>query len=207
MYGKIAAAVVCLMLLSTPGESSVFISEFMADVSTTQGDANQDGVISSSQDEFVELYNPTLATINVSGWTIYDAVGLRHTFSADTVIDPLVRFTIFGGGLPNIDTPFQTASSGSLGLNNSGDTITLFDDIGNLIDQVVYGSEANVDQSLARFDKGDPFIKHSLLSEGELYSPGYPKSSVPTHTVPEPMTMASFVGGLAALMRRRMNVV
>lgn len=206
MFYRVVLMAACLIVGTAQGEASVFISEYMADVSTTEGDANQDGVISSSQDEFIELYNPTYVSVDVSGWEIYDGVGLRHTFSNLTVLDSSARLVVFGGGAPTIPGAFQIASSGGLGLNNTGDTISLYDDLGNLIDQVIYGREANVDQSLVRETKASAFIQHSEWMEGQLYSPGSPVKSRTAHAVPEPMTMFSFVGGLAVLWQKKRKI-
>ena len=38
-------------------QSPIFINEILADPDATNGDANGDGVVSSTQDEFVELVN------------------------------------------------------------------------------------------------------------------------------------------------------
>ena len=76
--------------------------------------------------------------------------------------------------LPGIH--WQVASTGSLGLNNEGDTITLFNAQSQLIDQVNYGSIGNADQSITLYPdgEGDEFVLHSTLehAQGALFSPG-----------------------------------
>ena len=72
------------------------------------------------------------------------------------------------------NTVVQTASTGSLGLNNSGDTVTLSD---GSTDQAVvaYGAEGGYDQSLTRDpDITGSFVQHSTAtgSGGALFSPG-----------------------------------
>jgi hypothetical protein len=71
--------------------------------------------------------------------------------------------------------PVQTASSGSLGLNNGGDDLTLSDG-GTVQAAASYGSEGGNNQSLTRDPDGtaSAFVLHTLASGsgGALYSPG-----------------------------------
>ena len=158
--------------------TSVVINEFLADpAADAAGDANGDGTRDSSDDEFVEIVNVSGADLDVSGWSISDGVQVRHTFPGGTVIPADCSAVIFGG-----DTPtgvfggaiVQTASTGALGLNNGGDTITL-DDGGSSTLEYVYGSEGGNDQSLTRDpDIVGSFVLHSAAaaSGGSLFSPG-----------------------------------
>ena len=69
-----------------------------------------------------------------------------------------------------------TASSGTLALNNGGDTISILDASDNLVQSVTYGSEGGDNQSLTR----DPdltnsaFVKHTVASTSDdsRFSPG-----------------------------------
>ena len=158
----------------------VIISEIHADPDSTNGDANGDGTVSSSHDEFVELWNTTYEDADISDWEIHDNTGLRYTFPSSTVIPPREAVVVFGGGTPTGD--FGNADANGLvftdylGLNNGGDTITLKDDLGNTIQSVTYGSEGGDNQSLVRSPdfSNAPFIKHSTADtdDGSLYSPG-----------------------------------
>ncbi|MDH3645190.1 MAG: lamin tail domain-containing protein [Gammaproteobacteria bacterium] len=156
------------------------INEIHADPAVDlPGDANGDGTRSSSADEFVELINNTGGTYDISGWTLSDASGLRHTFPADTVLTDGCGVLVFGGGTPTGDfgrMPVQTASVGFLGLNNTGDTLTLDSGIGAAA-VATYGSEGGDNQSLTLDPDVTgvlPYVKHSLAtgSGGTLYSPG-----------------------------------
>lgn len=174
----------------------VLISEIHADPEATiLGDANGDGVRDASDDEFVEILNTGTTAVDVSGWTISDAVGLRHTFPANTVIPAREAAVVFGGGTPTggfgnaaSSGLVFTASSGALGLNNTGDTVTLADDLGATVQAVTYGSEANSDESIVRDPdfSNAPFVQHTLAagSGGALYSPG-------TRINGQPFTIAS----------------
>ncbi len=154
------------------------INEIHADpADDLSGDANGDGTRSATQDEFVEIVNNTGATVDISGWTLSDAVSVRHVFPLGTVVPNEAAIVIFGGGTPTGDfgwSIIQTASSGQLGLNNTSDQISLSDGI-NIVSTISYGSEANDNQSITRDpDVVGSFVKHSLASgsSGALFSPG-----------------------------------
>lgn len=156
---------------------ALVINEVHGDPSATLGDANGDGTINSSNDEFVELYNNSAIAINLSGYELHDAVGLKHLFPEGTYIQPYDYLVVFGGltptGFDNLDV--QVASSGSLALNNAGETITIYNSTGILVITETFGSEIGNDESLVR----DPlatgsFVKHSVATgaSGALFSPG-----------------------------------
>ena len=157
---------------------ALVINEILADpAGDLTGDANGDGTRDSGQDEFVEIVNNSDDDMDISGWTLADGYSVRHTFPAGTVVSARCAVVVFGGGTPTGafgNTVVQTASTGQLGLNNSGDTVTLNN---GSTDQavVVYGAEGGYDQSLTRDpDITGSFVQHSTAtgSEGALFSPG-----------------------------------
>jgi predicted extracellular nuclease len=159
-------------------EPAFVINEFLADPGPDlSGDANGDGVRDSEDDEFIELVNYSEADIDISNWTISDAVSVRHVFPPGTVVPAHCAIIVFGGGSPTGNfggVIVQVASNGLLGLNNSGDTIRLND---NNATQVVveYGAEGGLDQSLTRSpDISGAFVGHTLAtgSGGAPFSPG-----------------------------------
>jgi|GEM_PF-1422480 len=168
----------------TPPPASLIINEFLADPPPDiTGDANGDGVREGSQDEFIELINVSSDYIHLDGWRIEDGYGIRHQFEYGYLVPPGEAVVVFGGGTPTgsfgncteLGLVF-TASDGLLGLNNSGDTISLYDPAGNLVDTYTYGSEADHDQSL-NLDPditGATFAQHSTIagSGGAAYSVG-----------------------------------
>lgn len=172
----------------------VLIHEIHADPHSTEGDANGDGTVSSYHDEFVELANPSWDPVDVSGWTLSDAIGVRHTFTAGTMIPGREAAVVFGGGSPTggfgnaaANGLVTTASSGSLGLNNSGDTLTLRDAGGTVVQTVAYGSEGGGDESLTRSPalSNAPLAAHTGVSgSGARYSPGTWASDGGAFTVP-----------------------
>ena len=158
--------------------SPLVINEILADpAADLPGDANGDGVRDGSDDEFVEIVNNSDSDMDISGWTLSDAVGVRHTFPAGSVIPANCAIVVFGGGTPTGrfgGAVVQTASGGTLGLNNGGDTITLNDGSADRV-SAAYGSEGGDNQSLTRDpDITGGFVKHSTAagSGGALFSPG-----------------------------------
>jgi len=84
---------------------------------------------------------------------------------------------VFGGGTPTgtfDGATVQTASTGALGLNNGGDTVTLADPLGATVVEEVYSSASN-NQSITRDPNfTGPFVDHTVANgaQGTLYSPG-----------------------------------
>ena len=164
---------------ATPPAVEIVINEIHADpANNITGDANGDGTRDATDDEFIELVNAGAAAVDMSGYTLSDAFDVRHTIPAGTILQPGDVLVVFGGGTPtgSFDgATVQTASSGSLGLNNSGDTITLLDASAVSVASETYGSEAGNDQSITRDPSltGD-FAAHTTAagSNCDLYSPG-----------------------------------
>ena len=145
--------------------AAILINELLADPSSVTGDANQDGVVSTTQDEFIELVNSAAADVSLANWQLSDAVQVRHTFSSTAAIPGFGFYVVFGGGSPNGFLQAAVASSGGLSLNNTSETVTLKDANSLLIDTVTYGSEGGADVSLTRFpDAIGQFVKHTSVS-------------------------------------------
>ena len=209
----------CLFVLLTvlnftsPAGAFVIINEFLADPPVgLAGDANGDTIGSSSQDEFVELFNEGAGAVDLSGWTLSDNYKVRHIFADGTIIFPGGVFVVFGGGAPAAEEfAWQVASSGGLGLNNTGDSVILADSGGIIADFLDYGDEANADQSLTRFPEGTPdapFVRHTDLAgaEGQRFSPGFLVSAPGgSASVPEPLSVWGLGWGIlsGAALRRK----
>jgi hypothetical protein len=102
--------------------------------------ANEPG--STVASEFVELVNVGGTSIDISGWTIADAVGMRHTFAAGTTLAAGKPIVVFGAasGIP-AGTPYAVAcSTSALNLGNSGDTVTVKNASGTVVDTYTYAS-------------------------------------------------------------------
>jgi endonuclease/exonuclease/phosphatase family metal-dependent hydrolase len=102
--------------------------------------ANEPG--SSVTGEFVELYNVGGAAADLSGWTLSDSSSVRHTFPAGTTLGPGSALVVFGGAsaIPPGVSNAVAASTGTLSLNNSSDTVKLKNSSSAVIDSFSYPS-------------------------------------------------------------------
>jgi len=166
--------------VSTIASNDWVINEVLADpASGISGDANGDGTRHYGNDEFVEIINNSGADADIGGWLLSDGAALRHTFPSPTIVPADCAIVIFGGGTPTGIFGFasvQTASEGSLGFSNSGDSVTLNDGANDMA-FVSYGGEGGNNQSLTRdpdLTGASPLVHHSTASGsgGALFSPG-----------------------------------
>lgn len=154
--------------------NSLVINEILADPDLVSGDANGDGTVNTSSDEFVELYNTTGVPLDISDFKLSDAVSVRHIFPKGTIIPTEGSIVIFSSGNPTgISGLVQVASTGLLSLNNAGDTITILDASDNLVVTETYGAAGN-NQSIAREpDFTGNFVDHSTIATNAVnFSPG-----------------------------------
>ncbi|WP_375757070.1 lamin tail domain-containing protein [Corallococcus exercitus] len=116
---------------SSGGTGNVFINEVLI---------NEPG--SDVNGEFVELVNSGTAAVDLSGWTVSDSTGVRHTFASGTSVAAGKAVVVFGGasGIPSGTTGAVAASTGTLGLGNSGDTVTLKNSAGTAVDTATFAS-------------------------------------------------------------------
>jgi hypothetical protein len=155
----------------------IVLNEIHADPDPVNGDANGDGEVNYDDDEFLEFINLLDTDLDISDWEITDAARSRFSFPGGTVLSPYCPIIVFGGGTPEGDFGGSLVlTAGSLALNNTGDTISLWDEEGNLRLRLSYGSEGGLNQSLTRSPDliGYPLGVHSESpsAENRLYSPG-----------------------------------
>ncbi|MGA8263076.1 MAG: lamin tail domain-containing protein, partial [Ignavibacteriaceae bacterium] len=116
-----------------------------------------DGVNESSasnNDEFVEIYNPTNSSVDLSNWTIdyRSASGStfnnKYIFPAGTIIQSHKYYLFGGGGVSNRD---NSADVVILGLGNSGGGVFLRNSSGTTVDLLGWGSavSSNYEGSVA----------------------------------------------------------
>lgn len=184
---SITLAILALVALSTAVSAQVYVQEYCNDPLGAVGiDPNLDGAPATSgtqsDDEFVEIVNAGAATVDLSGWTLADGFDVRHTFAAGTQLPAGAAIVVFGGGdVTNFNAAGigsgVLASTGSLGLNNSSDTITLADAGGVVVDSVSYSSGGPGDgdgEAITKDPEGvaGTFTKHTLVN-GIAHSAGY----------------------------------
>lgn len=164
--------------------ANLIINEVLFDPTAgSAGDANGDGSRDPLEDEFIEFYNASTQSLDISGYKMYDTRGLddqtpRHIFPANTVIPSRSALVLFGGGTPTGTfggSILQTATGSEINLTNSGDIIT----ITNASDSVILTFEITAamggngaDESYTRNpDITGDFEKHSTNTP-LLFSPG-----------------------------------
>ncbi|MDA8572768.1 lamin tail domain-containing protein [Flavobacteriaceae bacterium] len=156
-----------------PITQNLIINEVLADPGSTSGDANNDGIVSTSQDEFVEMYNNGSSSLDLSGWTMEDGNSERHVFPSGTVIEAGEFLVLFGGGsVDNFNGNGQISSTGSIGLNNGGDDVIIKNNSGVVVVSLNYTGAS--DQSVCRNpDFTGDFVGHLSLTENPVpFSPG-----------------------------------
>lgn len=169
--------------------SALVLNELHADPAPDlSGDANGDGRLDGSEDEFVELYNGGETELCLAGWTVSDVErsGVA-TLPPGTIVSAGGALVLFGGGAAVGD--FGDAAvgwGGRLSLSGEGDVITVADVAGAVVHQVSWGdcegvacAESHypgtlleVGTSLTRWPElTGEWALHSDVGTG-LYSPG-----------------------------------
>ena len=161
------------------------INEYLADPpDSLAGDANGDGTRSASADEFIEILNRSGEPFDISGYKISDADAVRHVFAAGAIVPPFEAVVVFGGGTSTgsfgnaaENHMVFRASTGGLSLNNGGDTISLQDAQGHVVQEIKFGAaEGGASQSINRDPDGDgaTFTLHTIVAADgtRLFSPG-----------------------------------
>jgi endonuclease/exonuclease/phosphatase family metal-dependent hydrolase len=153
--------------VSTGGTGSVFINEVL--INEPGSDVNA---------EFVELVNPAGTAVDLSGWTVSDASGLRHTFASGTTLGAGKAIAVFGGasGIPAGLTNAVAASTGTLSLSNSGDTVTVRNAAGTTVATDTFGSALTGTDGVSANRSPDAsssgtFVLHTTLTSSSA-SPG-----------------------------------
>jgi hypothetical protein len=89
--------------------------------------------------EWVRFTNTGAETVDLDGWEVADeSASHRYRFS-DLRLDPGVGVTLFTGCGSDAATTRYWCASGSAVWNNSGDTVFLRDDLGNIVVSQSYG--------------------------------------------------------------------
>lgn len=95
---------------------------------------------SSGGEEFVELYNEGISSVDLSGWTLRDRGGTAYNFVSGTSIDPSSYLVVY-------------QSQTHIYQNNDGDSISLLDPNGDLVSEKEY-DKATESLSFSYFPDG-----------------------------------------------------
>jgi endonuclease/exonuclease/phosphatase family metal-dependent hydrolase len=106
--------------------SNVIITEVLYDTPDTD-----------SEEEWIELYNPTDSTISISGWTLEDNAG-SYTLSGNIPSKDYMIVACDSEGFSSLYGFTPDISDMTLALSNSGDEITLYNSSGSEIDFVAW---------------------------------------------------------------------
>jgi endonuclease/exonuclease/phosphatase family metal-dependent hydrolase len=128
--------------------------------------------------EFVELVNTSNETVDLSGWSLADSVQTRHSFATGTTLAPGRGLVIFGnqsGMSPALPNAYR-ASTGSLNLSNSGDTVILRRPSGEIEDSLTYSSALSGTDGVSmtrsiELDRTAQFVLHTRVA-ATFSSPG-----------------------------------
>ena len=113
----------CATTTTGPYSDAIRLSEVLPNPSTTESD-----------DEFIEVYNTGDDAVDLSGWQLRDAAGTTYTISA--TVSAHRYFSWY-------------RSDSKISLNNSGDSVTLLQPDGTVVDTVSYTESAADDTSYA----------------------------------------------------------
>jgi len=163
----------------------VVISEVYYDTSGTD-----------SVEEYVELYNPTTSTIDISGWMVEDASS-SYIIPAGSTIAPESYFTLARNGDTFLADYNKTVDVGdlSISLSNSGEQITLKDDNGIEIDFVAWENfvigwdiVANTGKTIQRVP-----VNADTDTDSEWISNSFPTPRVQPEPAPAPIDTTTTV--------------
>jgi hypothetical protein len=157
-------SMLCTVLATLPpvetSAQTLFINEFMASNSVTITDPDF-----QEYGDWLELYNPGDAPVNLRGFSITDLFALprKYVFEADLIVPARGCYIIW-------TDDHSVNNHANFKLSASGEMIGLFDPAGNVVDTVTFGAQAN-DVSSGRYPNGSPNWYHfSPASPGILNS-------------------------------------
>jgi len=182
-------------MLCTPGD--LIFNEILADPGE---DANGDGVFSTGQDEFVEIYNTSSADIDVSGYSLEERAGLRFVFPPGTMIPANDLYVVFAGGTPtNLPCATDIANvTPFLSLNNAEDIVILKDASGNTVTQYAYFN-GPTDESMALspdFNLNQTYVPHTTIDANPVRSSPCRENGIPNAALPvELLSFNGFASG------------
>ncbi|MCK5734059.1 MAG: lamin tail domain-containing protein, partial [Candidatus Latescibacteria bacterium] len=173
----------------------IVINEVLCDP-PSDGDANRDGAVDPYQDEFIELLNVGLDSVDIGNWRLSDddvSSASQFVFPPGTHVAPGEYVVLFGGGAPAGFAGQVFVDDGRIGngLTNRGDVIRLIAPDGPDTIAVLTYSDWGSDQSFVRWPEGlGDFVPHAPLPGKGRFSPGTVRTVLVSITVtPEDATI------------------
>lgn len=159
-------------------EANIVVNEIHWDPHPSLGDANGDGFVDTTQDEFVEIVNNNAGPVDISGWVLRKPSAILFTLP-HTVVSGKAAVVVFGGGIPvgtfGNSTVYTPTSSWN-GLTNPDNTnavLNLLNSNGVPISSYDYNSFGTPDQSITRNpDFTGDYVLHTTAISFLRYSPG-----------------------------------
>jgi len=129
-------AIVNLMLLMAPFVPLTVVKAAAAPGSIVINEVAWDGSADSGSDEWIELYNPTGNSVDLTGWGIKDDGTLGYKLSGTV---PAQSYFLIEKNEGAVSTATADLLMSNLSLANSGDTLEIVDENGAVVD-IVNGS-------------------------------------------------------------------
>lgn len=129
----VSASALALLFSTNIMSSTIVINEFMPNAIGTD-----------SGNEWIELYNYCVNTVDISGWQLQKATSSfssLYTFSQGTQLLPGAFMVLGGNNIENADVTMNSLGLGNAG--SSGDAIRLVDASATTVDTVIYGNNNN----------------------------------------------------------------
>lgn len=125
----------------------------------------------SPGNDWIEIYNPTTNTIDLTNWTIVDSTSIMKTLSGSITANGFVTFDVTNR------------------LNNSGDSVYLKDSSGATIDNYSYSSDPGLNKSIGRSPDGGSWT--ILVSSSKGSSNGGSTPTLTPSPTPSPTPSSS----------------
>ncbi len=157
----------------TPIETLLVLNELLPDPQTF--DHNNNGNFNDLDEEFIEIYNKGWNSINLNNYKIKDFIGNHTIIMPNFSIPAFGYLLLYASGEGFImsgdgDTLHNLNWSGTwTDLDQAGDTISLFDNFGRIVDKKGYQSfHITPDFSIARLPNGSStWINNAFPSPGK----------------------------------------